>query len=234
MKRSDKRVKSGRGFARRTLLGWALLGCTLGVQAAPQDDFFTAIQRDNGSAISTLLLRGFDPNVRNAQGQVGITLALKLDALRAVQALLQSPQLQLDARNASGESALMLAAIKGHTDIVKALLARDAEVNKTGWTPLHYAASGVQAQQAAIVALLLEHHAYIDAASPNGSTPLMMAAQYGTREVVKLLLDEGADPALKNQLGLGAADFALRAERPELVEAIVAAVRRRAPNRGKW
>ena len=55
-----------------------------------------------------------------------------------------------------------------------------------------------------------------------------------TREVVKLLLDEGADPALKNQLGLGAADFALRAERPELVEAIVAAVRRRAPNRGKW
>ena len=131
-------------------------------------------------------------------------------------------------------SALMLAAIKGHTDIVKALLARDAEVNKTGWTPLHYAASGVQAQQTAIVALLLEHHAYIDAASPNGSTPLMMAAQYGTREVVKLLLDEGADPALKNQLGLGAADFALRAERPELVEAIAAAVRRRAPNRGKW
>ena len=92
----------------------------------------------------------------------------------------------------------------------------------------------MQAQQTAIVALLLEHHAYIDAASPNGSTPLMMAAQYGTREVVKLLVDEGAGPGLKNQLGLGAADFALRAERPELVEAIAAAVRRRAPNRGKW
>ncbi|MBP6599359.1 MAG: ankyrin repeat domain-containing protein, partial [Giesbergeria sp.] len=133
-----------------------------------------------------------------------------------------------------GESALMLAAIKGHTEIVKALLAREADVNKTGWTPLHYAASGGQEQQAAIVALLLEQHAYIDAGSPNGSTPLMMAAQYGTREVVKLLLDEGADPALKNQLGLSATDFAARAERPELVEAIAAAARRRSPDRGKW
>ena len=219
---------------RRAVLGWALLGCALGAQAAAQDDFFKAVQRDDSSAISTLLLRGFDPNVRDAQGQVGITLALKLDALRAVQALLQSPKLQLEALNAHGESALMLAAIKGHTDIVKTLIARKADINKTGWTPLHYAASGVQSQQTAIVALLLEHHAYIDAGSPNGSTPLMMAAQYGTREVVKLLLDEGADPALKNQLGLSATDFAARAERPELVEAIAAAVRRRAPNRGQW
>ena len=231
MKYSDN---NARGVGRRAVLGWALLGCTLAAQAGVQEEFFSAIRRDDASAISTLLLRGFDPNVRDAQGQFSTTFALKLDALRAVKALLQSPQLQVDARNASGESALMLAAIKGHTDIVKALLARDAEVNKTGWTPLHYAASGVQAQQTAIVALLLEHHAYIDAASPNGSTPLMMAAQYGTREVVKLLLDEGADPALKNQLGLGAADFALRADRPELVEAIAGAVRQRQPNRGKW
>ena len=128
----------------------------------------------------------------------------------------------------------MLAAIKGHTDIVKTLLARDAEVNKTGWTPLHYAASGVQAQQAAIVALLLEHHAYIDAASPNGSTPLMMAAQYGSTEALQLLLDEGADPTLKNQLGLTAADFALRVSRTESAERIAAAIRKRQSNRGKW
>ena len=234
MKRSDKRVKSGRGFARRTLLGWALLGCTLGVQAAPQDDFFTAIQRDNGSTISTLLLRGFDPNVRNAQGQVGITLALKLDALRAVQALLQSPQLQLDARNASGESALMLAAIKGHTDIVKTLLARDADVNKTGWAPLHYAASAASAQHVAIIRILLDNYAYIDAASPNGTTPLMMAARYGSEDAVQLLLNEGADPTLKNQLGLSASDFAARANRTEVAEKIAAAVRKRQPNYGKW
>ena len=42
--------------------------------------------------------------------------------------------------------------------------------------------------------LLLEESAYIDATSPNGTTPLMMAARYGSPEAVKLLLEEGAEP----------------------------------------
>ena len=71
---------------------------------------------------------------------------------------------------------------------------RDADVNKTGWAPLHYAASGGTEQHLRIAALLLENHAYIDAASPNGTIALMMAAQYGSAEMVKLLLDERADP----------------------------------------
>lgn len=225
---------TGMQMDRRAVLGFALLGCALAAHSGSHEDFFIAIQRDDGAAITALLRRGFDPNTRNLQGQSGLTLALKQDALRAVQALLQAPQLQVSARNANDESALMLAAIKGHQELVKTLIARDADVNKTGWTPLHYAASGVQAHSVAIVALLLEHHAYIDAASPNGTTPLMMAAQYGTREAAQLLLDEGADPTLKNQLGLSATDFALRAERPDMVQAIAAAVRRRQPDRGKW
>lgn len=222
------------GLGRRALLALALGSCALGARAGSHEDFFTAVRRDDGRALAALLRRGFDPNTRDQDGQSGLTLALKLDSLRAVQALLQAPGLKVELRNAHGESALMLAAIKGHMDIARALIARDADVNKTGWTPLHYAAAGVQDQQAALVALLLEQHAYIDAASPNGTTPLMMAAQYGTRAVVQLLLDEGADPALKNQLGLSASDFALRADRADMAEAIAAAVRQRQPQRGQW
>ncbi|NCW41201.1 MAG: ankyrin repeat domain-containing protein, partial [Betaproteobacteria bacterium] len=65
--------------------------------------------------------------------------------------------------------------------------------------------------------LLLEHHAYIDAESPNGTTPLMMAAYYGTPEATKLLLEEGADPLIKNQQGLTALDFALNGPHKEAV-----------------
>ncbi len=221
---------------RRHLLAASALG--LGVWglawAGSYDDFFTAIRRDDAGAITALLRRGFDPNTVDAKGVPALVLALQLESFKAFGALLQAPGLKVDQPNPQGESALMLAAIKGHLDLARALVARDADVNKTGWTPLHYAASGTGDQQPAMLALLLEHHAYIDAGSPNGSTPLMLAAQYGTRASAQLLLEEGADPAIKNQLGLAAADFALRAGRKDLAQQLAAAIRQRQPNRGQW
>ena len=83
------------------------------------------------------------------------------------------------------------------------------------------------------VSLLLENHAYIDAESPNKTTPLMMAAQYGNAAAVKLLLEAGADAGLKNQLGLTAIDFANKASRSDSAELIAAARRGQQP-RGKW
>ena len=85
----------------------------------------------------------------------------------------------------------------------------------------------------AIIELLLEQHAYIDAESPNGTTPLMMAAHYGSPAAVKLLLEAGADPALKNQLGLTAIDFAYRAGRQDAADMIAANIRAARP-KGKW
>ena len=84
------------------------------------------------------------------------------------------------------------------------------------------------------MALLLEEGAYIDAASPNGTTPLMMAVRYGQGDVARLLVEEGADATLKNELGLTALDFARQADRADMVELIAQAVRRRQPNAGKW
>lgn len=220
---------------RRSALAAVALGLVSArAWAGAYEDFFVAILRDDGDAITALLRRGFDPNTRDPKGQVGLTIALQNGANKAVAALLASRRLNVEARNAKDESPLMMAAIKGNVEAVKALIARDADVNKTGWTPLHYAASAGSPQHAVIISLLLENHAYIDAASPNGTTPLMMAAHYGSTEAVQLLLDEGADPTLKNQLGLTAADFALRVSRIESAERIAAAIRKRQPNRGKW
>ncbi|TNF58320.1 MAG: ankyrin repeat domain-containing protein [Burkholderiales bacterium] len=195
--------------------------------------FFAAVQRDNESAVIALALREFDLNTRNPDGEHALILALRLGSLKVANFLLDQRTLDIEARNRHDENALMMASLKGHTAEVRRLIERGAQVNKPGWTPLHYAASTELSQSVPIARLLLEHHAYIDAESPNGTTPLMMAAFYGSSAMVDLLLQEGADPMLRNQQGLTAIDFARRAGRQRDIDAIAQAVRRHQPS-GRW
>ncbi|MDP1687310.1 ankyrin repeat domain-containing protein [Hydrogenophaga sp.] len=197
------------------------------------DDFFSAVKRDDVSAVRQLAQRGFDLNTRNEAGEHALFLSLRDDAPAVSSFLLGQDKVQVEARTGQDESPLMMAALKGRLEAARRLIARKAEVNKPGWAPLHYAATNPDAEALPMVRLLLEHHAYIDAESPNGTTPLMMAAHYGHPSVVKLLLEEGADPMLKNQQGLSAIDFANRAQRAESAEIIAASVRARQP-RGRW
>lgn len=198
--------------------------------AGSYDDFFTAVQRDDAATVQSLLARGFDANTVDPRGLHGLYLALREPSLKVAQVLVDWPKTDVNVLNSKGESALMIAALGGQQAIAEKLIKRGADVNKTGWAPLHYAASN---GHLALMALLLENSAYIDAESPNGTTPLMMAAMYGTPEAVKLLIDEGADPQLKNQQGLTALQFAQRANRPDAAGLIATAIRRQRPA-GQW
>lgn len=194
------------------------------------EDFFLAIGKDDGSEIRSLIRQGFDANVRDSKGEHALHLAARGNAMQAVAALLQWDKIDTEPRNKADESPLMLASLGGHLGMAQQLIARGADVNKPGWTPLHYAATRGHLD---VMVLLLDKSAYIDAASPNGTTPLMMAAYYGTPSAVKLLLEAGADPLLKNQQELTAIDFAQRANRADSSNIIAAFVRARQP-KGKW
>ena len=194
--------------------------------AGSYEDFFTAIKRDTPSVTQDLLQRGFDANTPDPQGRRGLTLAILEPAPKVAAVLIAWPKTDLNARKDKDENALMLAALKGQDEMVAALIARGAYVNKPGWAPLHYAATNGHVK---IMARLIEAYAFIDAESPNGTTPLMMAAHYGSSDAVRLLIAEGADPLMKNQLGLTAVDFARRANRTEAAELIAAAVRAKRP-----
>ena len=61
----------------------------------------------------------------------------------------------------------------------------------------------------------------------------MMAAQYGTGDAVKLLLEEGAQPLQQNQQGLTALDFAKRASRPDAIKLLTPTVMLRRST-GQW
>lgn len=199
-------------------------------KAGAYDDFFRAISVDDARSVQALLQRGFDPNTVNPDGIPALMQALRSTSYKTASALATWPQTKVDIRNAQDESPLMLAALRGQLELVTQLLERRAEVNKPGWTPLHYAATGGHVP---VMVLLMAHGAQINAESPNGSTPLMMAAMYGSPEAVKHLIQAGANLQAKNALGLTALDFAVSAQRPNNIELMQEGLRREAARQAR-
>ncbi|MDR2128952.1 MAG: ankyrin repeat domain-containing protein [Burkholderiaceae bacterium] len=183
--------------------------------ASTADAYFRAIKQNNAAAMTALLRQGANPNTVDARGIPGLYMALQDESLEVASALLASPKINVNLLAPTDESPLMMAALKGQADIARQLIAKGAAINKSGWTPLHYAATGGHAE---LIKLLLKAGADLDARSPNDSTPLMMAARYGSAESVRLLLKAGADPHARNHLGMDALDFALSASRPDAIE----------------
>jgi len=188
--------------------------------AGELEDFFTAVARNDGRAVMTLMVRGVNPNARDAQGNVALVLALREESLKSVDSLMQYPALDVNAANAAGETPLMMAALRGQLDWAKKLLVRGAQINREGWTPLHYAATAADGESC--VDLLIKEGAALDARSPNGSTPLMLAARYGRESAVDALLKAGADRRLRNEKGLSAHDFARASGREYLYARLTA------------
>jgi len=200
---------------RFAIAGLVALGAlTAGAQATPRDDLFNAVQIDNLRDVRRLVQDGIvDPNTTDAKGDTVLISAIRSDATRVIDYLVTSGKVSLEATNSAQETPLMLAAYRSNKDAVDKLLAQNAQVNRSGWTALHYAAS---AGNVDIVNALLARAADINALSPNRTTPLMMAARSDHAEVCRVLIARNADPTIQNDRDLTASDFALRANDPAL------------------
>jgi ankyrin repeat protein len=188
------------------------------------DDYLHAVKMDDVDTVRSLLRRGFDPNtIEPERGDSGLILSLRENAIKVFSLLLMQPSIDVEARARNGDTALMIAAYKSNKDAVVTLLKKGAEPNRPGWTALHYAAAAGSNE---IIQILLDAAAYIDAESPNKTTPIMMAARGGHILTVKLLLDEGADATLKNEAGLTAIDFARQGDFKDIVEGLTYRLRK--------
>jgi ankyrin repeat protein len=208
--------------ARRSLLLALAAMLALPAQAADQSDdevdFFRAAQLDNAAAIRKILARGLNPNVREPGGESGLIVAMRYEANQVATLLMDQPGIDLEAKAPNGNTALMMAAFRQNKPMVLDMIKRGAQVNQKGWAALHYAAAAGSTE---ITTILLDHHAYIDAESPSGMTPLMIAAREGHEPVVALLLEQGADATLKDGgFHLTAAEFATKADKPWIAKSI--------------
>jgi hypothetical protein len=141
----------------------------------------------------------------DAAGRLPLHMAVILEDVKVVKALLQMDA-AVDGREAAyGETSLHLAAVQGKADITCALLNAGADPlcpdHKGGWTPIHAAA---RADTTAVLDVLLEaaEPCNIDVRSLSGDTALHRASLWGCHKAVEMLLKAGADPRAVNGSGL--------------------------------
>ncbi|XP_036387724.1 ankyrin repeat and SAM domain-containing protein 1A-like [Megalops cyprinoides] len=128
--------------------------------------------------------------------------------------------------DSTGYTPLHHAALNGHSEVVEVLLRNEALTNAAdhqGCSPLHLAAwKGDQR----IVHLLIQlgpSQPKLNQQNNDDDTALHCAAQYGHAPVVRLLLEEQSDPALRNRRLETPLDLAALYGRLEVVQLLLAA-----------
>ena len=117
--------------------------------------------------------------------------------------LLLKPEVDNEARNVYGWTPLHLSSVRGWTSAVQILLNYEATFNvKTGvgWTPLYGAAASNAPET---VQLLLDWGAHINdnADLQYGGVTLWEASKSGYDDILKILLEKGADSSIESVYG---------------------------------
>lgn len=177
------------------------------VQAGVYEDILQAANMGETDKVVDLLRRGMDVNTVDREGNSLLMIAARTNNLGLARFLLDN-RANPERRNPHGDSALMLAAMLGHQELVALMLERNPELNHAGWNALHYAAySG----HAGIIALLVAAGSDVNLKAPNAQTALMLAAKNGHFEVVRILAGARADVALRDPVEGSALDMARKA-----------------------
>jgi hypothetical protein len=167
---------------------------------ANEDNFMLAAREGDTNKIGLFLLAGLDAN----------TPGVLAEAARSTNA--QAVQLLIDKganiNTENGRRALRWACAEGHAETVKLLIANGAGVDSAddnGVTPLICAASRAAAKPR-------------PGATPGTMIPADSKQDADIVEVVKLLLESHADPAIKDNSGSTALDYARKNGRTDLIE----------------
>jgi ankyrin repeat protein len=167
-----------------------------------------AAKNGDNERINALIERGAKVDEANRNGGTAIMYAALSGSVDTVSLLIEH-RADVNSAARNGWTALMIASAKDYADIAKLLLERGAtpdHVDVYSWTPLMRAAYEGHLRT---TKLLLEHGVTtLNRRGENGMTALHLAVLKEKTDIAKLLLSEGADPEIVDNLGRAALDIA--------------------------
>jgi len=189
-----------------------------------------AAAENNSAAVAALVDAGANVSARSKGGFTAFLFAVRGGHIEAARALLAAGA-DVNETAPDGTSALVLAVLNGHFDAAAALLDQGADPNadKQGWTALHQISwvrrpnTGQNSPgpvpdgalgSLALIRVLARHGANLNAREtkvPNdsyrsamnrvGATPFLLAAKAVDVDMMKTLVELGADPLLATEDG---------------------------------
>lgn len=216
-----------------------------GYQFTPEE-WFRASRENDAIALKKFISAGFQPDLKNPDGDSALHVAASAGAQNSAKFLLNRG-LPVDVRGGKDRTPLMSAVIANQTAMVGWLLRQGADPrakDKEGFVPLMLAvregSSGSVAElapynrdgldaalllaavlgRADVIDSLTNYGASVYARMEDGRTPLMIAAENGNNDAVKLLIDLGASRYAVDPNGHTALDLAKDAGHEDIVALI--------------
>lgn len=154
-----------------------------------------AFLESHADVAELLMKRGADTDVRDSEGRPLLYLLVLDGRLDMAVLLIEKGGVPLESRDSEGRTALHVASWQGNVEIVDLLLKHGASPNAQdaeGRPPMH---SVAWTGNSKVGHRLLEATSVnIDLACHQGATALSIAAQEGHANIVKMLLEKGANP----------------------------------------
>lgn len=147
-------------------------------------------------------------NIKNIDGWTALMYACYYGKVDVVDRLLDVGDCDINCKNLYGNSPLSIAVERNYIEIVDKLIIHGAnyyEERGHGYSLLHLAVSqNYQEMVLRIISLGVD----INKQNNDGNTPLMIAARLRShKNIVKILMDNGADVTIKNKFGEAPIDY---------------------------
>jgi ankyrin repeat protein len=174
-----------------------------------------AVAAGDDETVAALLENGAAPDQSTWDGLSPLMMAAQKNRSETLFDLFAQAGADLNRGNNQGMTALMVAAATSNTQAVGKLLALSADLtleDRDGLTPLFHAVQFGDEDEDGLetLDLLLSAGSDVEKKDAGGATPLMHAALRGKPEMVKRLLDAGAQIDAKDVVGWTAFHFAAR------------------------